>query len=317
MNKCKVLTLDGGGIKGYLTAKILKNIEQSLNETRNENINLGQRFDLIVGTSTGGIIAAALAIGKSAKEIFELYETLIPKVFSNSNIIGTKYSNVILKEELQNILGDLTLVDVKTGLCLTSVDVENSSPRFHKSRYFDRNSNRLDEKLVDVVLASAAAPTFFPLIDTLHSSNLTDGGIVANNPSLVGFIEALQLVEGKKDDIVLVSVGTGEQCNMPYDVEKLKNGGKLSWIAQCKPRYLLSNPIKHMGSPLIELLMESQSKLAHHQTQFLLGEKYLRINPKLSVSIELDDVEKIASLKNLADLNKSDLEKLKKLLLGD
>jgi uncharacterized protein len=317
LNKCNVLTLDGGGVKGYLTAKVLRNIEQSLNELGKEDINLGQRFDLIVGTSTGGIIAAALAIGRSAKEIFELYETLIPKVFSNSNIIGTKYSNVILKEELQNILGDLTLADVKTGLCLTSVDVENSSPRFHKSGYFDRNSNRLDEKLVDVVLASAAAPTFFPLIDTLHSSNLTDGGIVANNPSLVGFIEALQLVEGRKDDIALISIGTGEQCHMPYNVEKLKNGGKLSWIAQCKPRYLLSNPIKHIGSPLIELLMESQSKLAHHQTQFLLGKKYLRINPKLSVSIELDDSEKIASLKNLADLNKSDLEKLKKLLLGD
>lgn len=159
MDKCNVLTLDGGS-KGYLTAKILRNIEQSLNEFKNENINLGQRFNLIVGTSTGGIIAAALAVGKSAK-IFELYETLIPKVFSKSNIIGTKYSNIILKEELQNILGDLKLEDVKTGLCLTSVDVENSSPRFHKSGYFDRNSNRLDEKLVDVVLASAAAPHFF------------------------------------------------------------------------------------------------------------------------------------------------------------
>ena len=90
MDKCKVLTLDGGGIKGYLTAKILKNIEQSLNEYRSEDINLGQRFDLIVGTSTGGIIATALAIGKSAKEIFELYETLIPKVFNKSHILATK-----------------------------------------------------------------------------------------------------------------------------------------------------------------------------------------------------------------------------------
>ena len=101
---------------------------------------------------------------------------------------------------------------------------------------------------------------------------------------------------------------------MPYDVDKLKNGGKLSWMAQCKPRNLLSNPFKHIGSPLIELLMESQSKLAHHQTKFLLGEQYLRVNPKLSVSVELDDAEKIGSLKNLADLSKSDLEKLKILL---
>ncbi|MDR1007185.1 MAG: patatin-like phospholipase family protein [Campylobacteraceae bacterium] len=314
MKKIKVLTLDGGGVRGYLTAKILKNIEQSLNEARKENINLGQRFDLIVGTSTGGIIAAALSIGKSANEIFKLYETLIPKIFNNSRIFGTKYSNVVLKEELQKVLGELTLADVTTDLCLASVDIENSSPRFHKSNYLDGNSARMDEKLVDVVLASAAAPTFFPLVDTLHSSNLTDGGIVANNPSLVGFIEAMHLSNKIKDDISLVSVGTGEQCHMPYDVKKLKNGGKLCWIAQCKPRNLLSNPFKHIGSPLIELLMESQSKLAHYQTQFLLGERYLRLNPKLSISIEIDDAKKIGSLKNLANIDKSDLEKLKKLL---
>ena len=80
-NKIKVLSLDGGGVKGYLSAKILFNIETLLNQENSEYINIGQRFDLIVGTSTGGIIACALSIGKSAKEIFELYETLIPKIF--------------------------------------------------------------------------------------------------------------------------------------------------------------------------------------------------------------------------------------------
>lgn len=304
-NKIRVLSLDGGGVRGYLSAKILFNLETILNNENNENINIGQRFDLIVGTSTGGIIACALSIGKSAKEIFELYETLIPKIFTpiSKGYFKNKYSNAVLKKELNNILGDKELKDVVTKLCITSVDVENSSPRFHKSDYFDRNAPRQDEKLIDLALATSAAPTYFPLIDSKHSTNLTDGGIVANNPSLVGLIDAMQLTDNNLENISLVSIGTGEQCHMPYNVEKLKNSGKLHWMLQSK------------GSPLLELLMDSQSKLAHFQTGFLLKEQYIRINPKLSITIELDSVDKIDSLKNLADINQGDLDKIKSLLL--
>lgn len=339
-NKIRVLSLDGGGVRGYLSAKILFNIETILNNENNEDINIGQRFDLIVGTSTGGIIACALSIGKSAKEIFELYETLIPKIFTpiSKGYLENKYSNKILKEELTNILGDKELKDVITKLCITSVDVENSSPRFHKSDYFDRNAPRQDEKLIDLALATSAAPTYFPLINTKHSTNLTDGGIVANNPSLVGLIDAMQLTDNKTENISLVSIGTGEQCHMPYDIEDLRNGGKQSWIvniekntkiyriitslknnktAKAVSTFLFSRDkmISSKGSPLLELLMDSQSKLAHFQTQFLLKDQYIRINPKLSIAIELDSVDKIDSLKNLSDISKGDLDKIKRLLL--
>jgi len=304
-NKIRVLTLDGGGVRGYLSAKILFNIETILNNENNEDINIGQRFDLIVGTSTGGIIACALSIGKSAKEIFELYETLIPKVFTpiSKGIFKKKYSNSTLRKELNSILGDKELKDVITKLCITSVDVENSSPRFHKSDYFGRNAPRQDESLIDLALATSAAPTYFPLINTKHSTNLTDGGIVANNPSLVGLIDAMELTDNKVEDISLISIGTGEQCHMPYDIKKLKNSGKLNWMFHSK------------GSPILELLMDSQSKLAHFQTQFLLKDQYIRINPKLSIAIELDSVDKIDSLKNLSDISKGDLDKIKRLLL--
>lgn len=317
-DKTKVLSLDGGGVKGYLSAKILANIELSLNEKNNENINIGQRFDLIVGTSTGGIIACLLSIGISAKEIFELYEKLIPEIFSKKSFgfFKPKYSSDILKEELKDKLADKTLKDVITKLCITSVDVQNSSPRFHKSNYLDdgRNVVRQDEKLIDLALATSAAPTFFSLVDTKHSSNLTDGGIVANNPSLVGAIEAKQ-INGNIDNVFLLSIGTGEQCHMPYDVDKLKNGGKLKWMLQLKPRNILSNWFKYIGSPLLELLMESQSKLAHSQMIFLLKEsQYVRINPKLSMSIDLDDKDKIDSLKNLADINAGQLAEIKNII---
>lgn len=309
MKKLKVLSLDGGGVRGYLSAKILANVEQLLNETYNEDINIGQRFDLITGTSTGGIIACALSIGTSAKEIFNLYETLIPEVFipKNYGIFQSKYSSEVLRDKLEDILGANTLSDVITDLCITSVDVENSSPRFHKSSYFGRNSIRLDEKLIDLALATSAAPTYFPLVDTQHSTNLTDGGIVANNPSLVGLIDAMELTNNNLENISLISIGTGEQCHMPYDVEKLKDAGKQAWTA-----YIDNFSLK--GSPILELLMDSQSKLAHFQTQFLLKKNYLRLNPKLSIPIKLDSVDKIDSLKNLADLEVLQIEKIKILL---
>lgn len=317
-DKIKVLSLDGGGVKGYLSAKILANIELLLNEENKENINIGQRFDLIAGTSTGGIIACLLSVGISAKEIFELYEKLIPEIFSSKSrgFLKPKYSNKILRQELKEKLGGKTLKDVITKLCITSVDVENSSPRFHKSNYFDdgRNAPRQDEKLIDLALATSAAPTFFSLVDTKYSTNLTDGGIVANNPSLVSVVDAMQ-ISGDIQSVFLLSIGTGEQCHMPYDVDKLKSGGKFKWMLQFKVRNFLSNWFKHIGSPLLELLMESQSKLAHFQTGFLLKEnQYVRINPKLSVSVELDDKDKIDSLKNLADINLSQLSKIKKIL---
>lgn len=340
-NKVRVLSLDGGGVRGYLSAKILFNLETLLNSENNENINIGQRFDLIVGTSTGGIIACALSIGKSAKEIFELYETLIPKVFTpiSKGYFKNKYSNEVLRGELSNILGDKELKDVITNLCITSVDVENSSPRFHKSNYSNRNVPRQDEKLIDLALATSAAPTFFPLINTKHSTNLTDGGIVANNPSLVGFIDAMSLAKGEIENISLVSIGTGQQCHMPYDIEDLKNGGKQDWIVDIGKNTKVHRIITSLknnkskfkaavdyffsrderfsskGSPILELLMDSQSKLAHFQTQFLLNDQYIRLNPNLSITIELDSVDKVDSLKNLADISKGDLDKIQTLLL--
>jgi len=338
--KFKVLSLDGGGIRGYLSIKILANIEQILNEQNNEDINIGQRFDLIVGTSTGGIIASALAIGKSAKEVLGLYKDLIPKVFQSeeNGVFAPKYSNNILKKELHNILGDTTLSDVKTDLCITSVDVENATPRFHKSGYFDRNSPRLDEKLTDLALATSAAPTYFSLVSTKHSTNLTDGGVVANNPSMVGLIDAMQINGNDVENIVLVSIGTGEQPCMPYEVDKLKNAGKQNWIVDIDDNTKIAKAIKSFkkgeskikickdfifskqkvfdskGSPLIELLMDSQSKLAHFQVGFLLKDNYLRINPKMNSSIALDDVSKMSNLNNVADVNQRQLEQIKKLI---
>ncbi len=335
-----VLTLDGGGVRGYLSAMILANLEALLNRADNKDIAIGQRFDLIAGTSTGGIIACALSVGVSAKEIVSFYETLVNDVFTpvSEGVFEPKYSTEVLRTKLEEILGDATLATVTTDLCITGVDVQNSAARFHKSGYFERNHTRLDEKLVDIALATSAAPSYFSLVDTVHSHHLCDGGMVANNPSLVALIDAMKLTENDLKNIALISIGTGEQPSMPYDVARLKDAGVLEWMVDIAPDtkaaqlienmqqkrsawkmgmdYLFSNQktFDSKGSPLLELLMNTQSKLADEQTRFLLQQNYVRINPKLSVPIALDAVQKLGSLKNLADIDEQQYEKVRKLL---
>ena len=337
----KVLTLDGGGVRGYLSATMLANLETLLNRTDGKELAIGQRFDLIAGTSTGGIIACALSVGMSAKEIVTFYETLITDIFTpvSDGIFEPKYSVEVLRTKLEQILGDATLATVITDLCITSVDVQNSAARFHKSGYFERNHTRLDEKLVDIALATSAAPSYFSLVDTLHSHHLCDGGMVANNPSLVALIDAMKLTENDLNNIALISIGTGEQPNMPYDVARLRDAGVLEWMVDIEPNtkaaqlvenmqqerskvtigmeYLMSNQkvFGSKGSPLLELLMNTQSKLADEQTRFLLQQNYVRINPKLSVPMALDALQQLGSLKNLADIDEQQYDALHRLLL--
>ncbi len=303
----KILSLDGGGVRGYLSAKILSNLEDYLNHLTKEERPIGQRFDFIAGTSTGGIIALALAIGKTAKEIEELYYQYIPKIFGEKRnlllaVNSPKYKSSMLELMVAEVFGDYSLENVKTHVLITSVNLDNAQPRFYKSNYLTRNAERLPEKLKDIAMATSAAPTYFKAKTGLkHSHNLIDGGICANNPSLSAVIDALNFEEKNSlntippnnlNDITLVSVGTGERGEMPYDSKKLANGGWYTW----------ARPVKDVV-PVIEVLMESQSQMAHFQAKFLLKDRYLRINPKLPFAMKLDDIQKLDNLKNLASLN--------------
>jgi len=317
--KFRILSLDGGGVRGYLTVMILENIEKQLNARDGSGKPLGEYFDLIVGTSTGAIIGGLLSIGKKASEVREIYENDIQEIFSNDmrkckilnffpfNIIHTKYKKDNLRDKAiqyfqDNNGKDLTFLDVKTHLLVTSVDITTMTPRFHKSAYNKKNIPRADEKLSSAIIASSSAPAFFPIEENLiYSSNLIDGGIVANNPSLVALVDCFSFDEApNKDDIVLLSIGTGKACEVPYEIDALKDTS-VKWLRQ------------NGTSPLIEILMNSQSVLAEFQTSFLMEQlnckmQYKRINPNLGVKIELDEANKIDILKNLADLDQDNTQ---------
>ena len=318
MDTFKVLSLDGGGARGYLTILILERIEKQFQKHFNDKKLIGERFDLIVGTSTGGIIAAGLAIGKSATEIRNLYEELLNEIFKQTykGFIKPKYNQETLKNELQKILKDKTFQDVKTHLCLTSVDVATSKPRLFKSPYLKSLETRADEKLIDAVLATSAAPVFFPLVDTKYLSHLADGGLVANNPTMIGITDAYR-VTNDLTKIRLLSIGTGKMVQMPYEVNKIKEcGGILSWALNSKNfQDTLKQPLieKRMIIPLIEVLLNSQSSLINAQANLLLKDNFIRINPALPTPMDLDDVSKLDILKNLA--TEIDKEKTMKKIL--
>ena len=318
----RVLSLDGGGVRGYLSAKILANIEAYLNQLTKENRALGERFDLIVGTSTGGIIALALAAPGSegrvtAAEVFRCYEQNLARIFTPRRGLArswlkAKYGQEALRETLESILGNSRLSDALTPVVVTSVDVQNAKPRMHKSGYRARDKGRAGETMVDVALATSAAPTFFPLQNRLeHSAALADGGLCANNPVLVALTEALQMEHQKNrlvvlEEVVMLSVGTGEPCAMPYEIESLDDAGRIPWIWNRKLG-------EAAAAPVVELLLESQSALAHFQAEFLLkGAAYLRINPRLKAPFPLDDAGRIDQLKNLADIDQRIEEFLKR-----
>lgn len=327
----RVLSLDGGGVRGYLSARILRSIELLLNEHFREDVPLGRRFDLIVGTSTGGIIALALAMGKPAKEVVSFYEKHLKNIFGSRHkakygswIFRPFYKPAPLHAALDEFFEGATLHDVTTDVCITAVSLQNAMPRFYKSAYLARNSARLSEKLVDIALATSAAPLYFPAHSMQHSASLIDGGVCANNPAMVALVEAMQFETSNKrrdsssvrssrqlTEVAMLSIGTGQQCAMPYDFEKLSQGGVSAWSVRFDRNHR-SFPFVAPDVPIIEVLMQSQSQLVHFQTQFLLKEKYLRINPELKFSMSLDDVQKVDDLKNLSDITATDVSFLTK-----
>lgn len=308
MEEIKVLSLDGGGVRGYLTAMLLENAEKELNQQDGTKTPLGAYFDLIAGTSTGAIIAGLLAIGVTASEIRAIYERDMPYIFSSDmernilqRLVETKYSKANLEQRANEYFGQKTFRDVKTHLVVTSVDITNMTPRFHKSAYNQRYYPRSDELLASAILASASAPAYFPVQEHLkYSSYLVDGGVVANNPALVALIESFSFGDESYKDakIKLLSVGTGRISELPYKVESLTNTS-LGWI----------NPMD--GPPLVEILMHAQASLVNDQIMPLVEKlnkevSYRRINPELNFQLNLDDAKHIDLLKNVADLNEED-----------
>jgi hypothetical protein len=300
----KILAIDGGGIRGLYAAYILKRIHEEL------NIVFSEYFDLIVGTSTGSIIAGAIAVDYPIEKVVLLYEVEGKKIFSpnNFNLNGfykSKYSKKYLESILNKALGNKTLSDVtKTRLIIPATDIANGQVFVFKSAYLDEFVRDRNTKIVDAILSSCSAPTYFEP-NKVGNYLLADGGLWANNPAMVGLTEAIGKLKINKDDVKMLSIGTGIG-HQYYEIDgaEQKNWGLVSgW----------------QGSKLVDTILNLQSVSSENMVKLILGDsQYLRLNFNSDTKLALDNLDTIESLKSRADQTLTyEINKIKSFLLNN
>jgi len=205
----KILSIDGGGIKGIYSSTILEKFEEKY------NCSISDHFDMLCGTSTGGLIALALSLKVPAKTISSFYMDKGDFIFKKNKLSlfkqgfwSGKYSDKNLKTSLEEIFNNKVIGDSHNLLCIPAFNYTDGNTCVFK---YDHNQGDLarDNKIqyVDIALATSAAPTYFPIreIEQLNKQYI-DGGLWANNPALVGLMEALCHFVGKNKEYKSVQV---------------------------------------------------------------------------------------------------------------
>ncbi|QEK90219.1 patatin-like phospholipase family protein [Wolbachia endosymbiont of Chrysomya megacephala] len=268
-----ILSVDGGGIRGIIPAIVLAEIEYRTKKP------ISQMFDLMVGTSTGGIIVAGLCNKQySALDLVDLYQKDGPHIFKSSffrrSIFSwlncAQYSCKNIEFVLNRYFGDSTLADATNNLMLTSYDIKNNYPFFFKSWREDRNFIRLK----DALRAATAAPTYFIpkhlKIDQINRV-LVDGGVFANNPAACAYASGKRLFPN--DDILLLSIGTG-RTDRSIEYANSKRFGKIGWI-----------------KPLLNVMFASGLDCVNYQMNQVIGNRYVRIQSQLKLaSADMDNI---------------------------
>ncbi len=329
MKKVRILSIDGGGIRGILPGTILTYVEKKIKKkTGNKGASIGQYFDLIAGTSTGGILSLLFLCPDSngdykfsAQEAVDLYLKNGHKIFDVSfrrkltslgGLLDEKYDAAQLEKILKAYFGNTQLKELLKPSLITAYGMEK-----RKASFFTSVDAQLDTKnfyLKDIARATSAAPTYFePVqIKSLYGVKHTfiDGGVFANNPALCAYSEArtIRFTEALNDeqkpnhptakDMLLVSLGTGVN-KVPYPYRDFKNANQVKWI-----------------KPLIDIMMNGNSETVDYQLRQMydtLDEKdavdYHRIQPQIfSADIEMDNAEP----KNLEALHQDGLANVEK-----
>jgi patatin-like phospholipase/acyl hydrolase len=282
----RILSIDGGGIKGAVPAALLAHLEAATKK------RVVEHFDLIVGTSTGGIIALALGTGYPAKDILSFYQTHGPRVFEQRPMNGPlsmftpKYSPAGLRAALQSTFQTKTLGMSTTRLVIPAFNADRRNVRLFKTRHHPRFLSDHKEQLVDVALSTAAAPSYFPAHQLPVGGHIVDGGIWANNPVLVAVVEALTVLGWVAEEINLLSLGCTDDV-----FEMRKQGGKWNY--------------KDDG---VQMILHAQSQGAMAMAGLLLKDRpplqtrLVRVAPQVSAGVyTLDDTSKISELVGLGE----------------
>lgn len=237
-DRFQILALDGGGAKALFTAHVLARLERDL------GVTISDSFDLIAGTSAGGIVALGLGAGLRPNEIVSHYEELVEKVFPASRrrvwrwpslLRSPIYDAEALRAALTGVLGARLLGDSTKRLVIPAWDVQRGAVHIFKTPHHRRLTRDWRMPMVDVAMATSAAPLYFPAAH-VDGHRLIDGGVWANNPAVVAIAEAVSMLDVPLDKITVLNVGTIDQVS--DHPKRLDRGGLLQWARPIAPLIL-------------------------------------------------------------------------------
>lgn len=277
----RILSLDGGGIRGAFTARVLERLEERVPGFL-ESVNL------FAGTSSGGLLALGLAMGLSPKVMVQFFEQHGPRIFSDpwrefppweTAFLRSRYDDARRHESLKAIFGERTLHELPRPVLVSSFDLDDGAdpdrdpdklpswkPKFFHNYTGDPGTDA-NELVVDVAMRTSAAPTYFP-----SWQGFVDGGVIANNPSVAALAQALDPRTGGQTigQCALLSIGTGRNPRRITDTRT--DWGLIGWAPH-----------------LVDMLIEGAMDTARYQCDRLLGDRFRRVDVPLDQPIALDD----------------------------
>lgn len=309
--KIRVLSIDGGGIRGIIPGVIVSYIEKQLQKIEGADVRLSDYFDLLAGTSTGGILTCTYLVpdqeGRpkyTAEQAVDIYLKQGGAIFdvgtwrkikTGDGLFDEKYSAAALEDALLGYFGDTKLSELLKPCLITSYDIRNRKAMFFNQA--DATKDIYDFKVKDVARATSAAPTYFEPahIKSLFGTQypLVDGGMFANNPSMCAYSEARTMKfsaihhHPTAENMMIVSISTGSEAK-PYLYDEMKDKGVLGWI-----------------KPIIDILMSGNSETVDYQLKQIFdaannGDDYYRLTPSIyNASPEMDNAceENLQALK--------------------
>lgn len=270
-SRFQALALSGGGFRGLYTAKILADLEQEI------GARIATRFDLIAGTSIGGILALAIAMEIPAERMVKLFEDKGAEIFKRRfclwGIMRAPYSSTRLKELLSDdeIFGNRTLGDCKHPVIVPAINYSTGQPQLFKTPHHPNFKRDHTFLLVDIALATSAAPAYFPR-HTFNKNQYVDGGLYANAPGLLALHEAQSFLGQQPDAVHMISIGT-MSSKFTADPRRNRSGGSYDWGGL--------HPA-NMPKRLFGLSISVQESLSEFMLKHRLPSRYMHLDDVLT-----------------------------------
>ncbi|MBK8249904.1 MAG: patatin-like phospholipase family protein [Gemmatimonadetes bacterium] len=278
----QVLSLDGGGIRGVFSAAMLAAFEEDF-----APLKVIDCFDLIAGTSTGGILALGLGLGYTPREMVEFYVELGPEIFANRagwrdkmHWVAVKYPPARLAVALKKKFGERVFGESLKRLVIPAFNIGSNDVYVFRTAHLERL--RRDHRLPawHVAMATAAAPTYFPAHQLPGKERLIDGGVWANNPAMVAIAEVVgePHLAVPLERVHMLSLGTIRAFHDPR--EKLDGAGRLGWARAAT-----------------DVILDATSIGVSNQAGALLGDRFVRVNTRqAAAAVTLDNVTSVDAM---------------------